>query len=736
MVKFLAFGGGKMLTAEICVNVAVKNLLQVYTYAVPPKFSFLAQGWRVIVPFGKQIVDGFVMKVADTDKTFEFELKEILDVVDAEKWFTPEMISFANWIADFYLCPTAQAMSLFMAGRHSKKIAAKFEIWLKAAEVSAEIKLTKAQKIFLEEVRERGEIPLREVKNRSAMIKTLEEKNLIVRENRRILRDSYAAILGVQKNIKLTAEQQNAVDTIQLYLKMKMHAGFLLHGVTGSGKTQVYIELTKIVRQLGRRALILVPEISLTGQIVRSFKAEFEDVLVIHSGLSVAERNDIFYRIRMGEVGIVIGARSAIFTPLDEVGLVVVDEEQDNSYKQDAPPFYHARVIAEQFAKIQGAAMVFGSATPSFETYYRAQVGELKYLELSRRIEDNPLPAVECVDMRAELKAGNKSVLSSALKNLLAETLANHEQAILLLNRRGYATFVMCRDCGGVVVCPECGLPLHYHITDRTLKCHYCEVEQEPPTVCPKCGSKRIKYFGTGTQKLEEFLKFELPAARILRMDRDTTAKKFAHEKILESFRRGEYDILFGTQMVAKGHDVSKVTAVGILSADSVLNFPEFRSAEECFSLITQAAGRAGRGEIPGKVVVQTYNPEADAVKYACAQDYKSFYAVEIVKRELLFYPPYCRLVKLMFASKSKAKAQDLAERIVNSFNLEVAGKTSARQEILGPVAATIENLRGEYRLVVLIKSGDLEVVRGFLRLHKLQVAPEVQIDIDPLKTT
>lgn len=725
-----------MLTAEICINLTAKNIFQTFTYLVPKKFNFLEKGWRVIVPFGRQIVDGFIIEIKDTDETFDFELKEILDVVDDEIWFTPQMSKMASWISDFYLCPLSQAMALFMAGRHSKKIAPKFEYVIKPAEILPEIKITKTQEIFLQNLRERGEIPLSEIKNRSAIIKTLLEKKLIIKEQRRILRDSYAEISATQKNIELTAEQKKAVETVSLYLKLKMHAKFLLHGVTGSGKTQVYIELTKIVRQLGRRALILVPEISLTGQIVKNFKAHFSDIMVIHSKLSIAERNDIFYKIRQGEVGIIIGARSALFTPLDNVGLVVLDEEQDSSYKQDTPPFYHAKIIAEEFAKIQNAAIIFGSATPSFETFYRAKNGEIIYLELPNRISNNPLPNVECVDMRAELKAGNKSVLSFALKNLLEETLENHQQAILLLNRRGYSTFVMCRDCGAVVTCPECGLPMHYHITDKTLKCHYCEVESVPPEICPKCKSKRIKYFGTGTQKLEEFLQTELPNAKILRMDRDTTTKKFAYDEILDSFKRGDFDILFGTKMVAKGHDVANVTAVGILSADSVLNFPDFRAAEQCFELITQAAGRAGRGDLPGKVIVQTYNTDADAVKFACAQDFNSFYEIEILKRQLLFFPPFCRLVKLIFISKNKDKAKDSAERIVNSFKIEVMQNSEVRQEIFGAIPATIENLRGEFRFVVLIKTSDLEIVRGFLRFHNLHISPEVQIDIDPLKTT
>lgn len=727
-----------MLTAEICINLALKNIQRVYIYAVPEKFKFLQTGWRVIVPFGKQITDGFIIDVKDTDEKFEFELKEIADVVDNEIWFTPQMLSMANWISDFYLCPLSQAMALFMAGRHSKKIAPKFEKILRLAGTFEEndFKRAKKQLEILKRLSEVTEIPASEFGGMNAAVNSLIEKNLIVVENRRILRDSYAAVSAVAKNVELTDDQKKVVDTVSFYLKIKMYAGFLLHGVTGSGKTQVYIELTKIVRQLGRRALILVPEISLTGQIVKSFKAHFSDVLVIHSKLSIAERNDIFYKIRQGEVGIVIGARSALFTPLDNVGLVVLDEEQDSSYKQDTPPFYHAKIIAEEFAKIQNATIIFGSATPSFETYYRAQNGELNYLELPRRVLNNPLPEVECIDMRTELKAGNKSVLSFALKNLLEETLANNQQAILLLNKRGYSTFVMCRDCGEVVKCPECGLPLHYHITDQTLKCHFCEVEETPPTVCPKCHSKRIKYFGTGTQKLEEFLQRELPTAKILRMDRDTTGGKFAQDKILESFKRGDFDILFGTKMVAKGHDVPNVTAVGILSADSVLNFPNFRAAEECFNLITQAAGRAGRGNLPGKVIVQTYNTDADAVKFACRQDFKSFYEVEILNREMLFFPPFCRLVKIIFTSKKKSQVKDFAERIVNSFKIEVAATSEIRQEIFGPIPAEIENLRGEFRFAVLIKTLDLEIVRGFLRFHNLDTADNVQIDFDPLTTS
>ena len=467
----------------------------------------------------------------------------------------------------------------------------------------------------------------------------------------------------------------------------------------------------------------------MTGQIVTLFKAHFYDLVVIHSGLNAEERNDTFYRIRNGDVGIIIGARSALFTPIDNVGLIVVDEEQDYSYKQDNPPFYHARVVAEEFAKFHNATIIFGSATPSLETFYRATTGELKYLELPHRILNLPLPKVKCVDMRRELNEGNKNVLSRDLQRLLAYTLANNQQAILLLNRRGWSVFVMCRSCGHVINCPECGLPMTYH-KDKKLRCHRCNVEREPPAICPACGSDKIKYFGTGTQKLEQEIQMKFPTAKILRMDRDTTTQKLAHQKILDDFKSGDYDILCGTQMVAKGHDIPNVTAVGILSADSSLNFPDFRAGELCFMLITQAAGRAGRAKVIGRVIVQAYNVDAPAVVLGCKQDYKNFCKTELPEREKNFFPPYSRLIKILFMSKNRDYAMEQAKNFVEDFKSEMLSG-----EIEGPIPAMIENLRGVYRFAVLIKTLDLDATRNFLRKKNLHLYDTVQIDIDPLTT-
>lgn len=732
-----------MLIAEICANVQVKSISQNFTYIVPERLKFLTAGWRVFVPFGgRKKIDGFVMKVEEVpdDTKFDFELKEITDVIDDESWFTAEMIFAARWLSDFYLCPLAQTMSLFMPGKVGRKINKVFEKIFKLKVESWQdenFSNAKAQKKILQILQYKKEIrraDFDELEISAAAMKSLVEKNFVEVEMRRVLRDSYAGIKQAAKKISLTSEQVAAIETVTKTLQKKTFKGFLLHGVTGSGKTQVYIELTKIVRKLGRRAVILVPEIALTGQIVQNFKAHFSDVAVIHSRLSVEERSDIFYKIRSGEVGIVIGARSALFTPIENVGLFVMDEEQDFSYKQDESPHYHARIVAEEFAKFHQAAIIFGSATPSLETYYRAKVGELIYLQLTHRALNQPLPEVELVDMRQELRRGNKNVLSCALQNLLIETVKNHQQAILLLNRRGYNTFVMCRACGEVIKCPDCGLTMAFH-ADGTLKCHHCDIEQDTPDICPKCGSKYIKFFGTGTQKLEQTLKMELPDARILRMDRDSTTAKFGHRKILNAFGRGEYDILFGTQMVAKGHDIQNVTAVGILSADSALNFPDFRAAENCFMLITQAAGRAGRANVQGKVVVQAYNVEADAVVFGSRQDYESFVRREILNRKKFFFPPYCRLVKIIFTDKNEKDAENFAKKIVAAFKDEVVKNSETRQEIFGPIPAMISKYKDDYRFAVLIKSTNLSAVKNFLRRHDLDKISSVNIDIDPKST-
>lgn len=577
---------------------------------------------------------------------------------------------------------------------------------------------------------------LKEQKISLLTVNHLVEAGLAEIRQRRLLRDSYDEVRSEQKALTLTEEQAAAVKAMEHPLRARKYQGFLLKGVTGSGKTQVYIEMAKCARESGRQVLVLVPEIALTGQVVMAFKAYFPaDIVVMHSRLSLSERNDAILRVRRGRAGIVIGARSALFTPADDIGLIIMDEEQDMSYKQDESPRYHARVVAEELARIHHSVLLLGSATPSLETYYRAKHGELALLTLTKRIGDLPLPQVQCVDMRQELRMGNRHILSRALRQLIEETMAKHQQIIIMLNRRGFSTFVMCRSCGAVIKCKLCGLPLVYHQGREgrpgKLCCHHCDIAEKVPDICPQCGSRYIKYFGSGTEKLEQELRQAVPSARVIRMDRDTTNTKFAHQNILQSFRRQEYDILLGTQMVAKGHDIPNVTAVGVISADSSLNLPDFRAAERCFMLITQTAGRAGRHTEQGRVVIQTYNPQHYAVTCGIRQDYESFFAQELLFRQQLFYPPYSRLVKLIYRHEEEKKARNEAERLVAAFQQQFP--KDRRQQIIGPSPAAIARLRGIYRFVILIKTADLSAVQAFLKAQELPQSSDVIIDIDPV---
>lgn len=577
--------------------------------------------------------------------------------------------------------------------------------------------------------------------------KKLAAAGIVVIRRRRVLRDSYAGAARVHEPRTLTQEQQQAVAAVRPSMAAGEYHGFLLYGVTGSGKTQVYIELARLVRERGRKVIVLVPEIALTGQLVRAFQSYFAgDIIVMHSRLTLAERNDAVIRVRRGEAGIIIGARSALFTPADDVGLIILDEEQDMSYKQDESPRYHARVVAEELAHLHHAVLLLGSATPSLETYHRARTGELTLLTMRHRVGDIPLPEVSCVDMRQELRMGNRHIISRPLENLIRKTIAAHEQLIIMLNRRGYSTFVMCRSCGEVIHCPDCGMPLVYHETKhggKLLLCHHCDIRQPVPDICPKCGSRYIKYFGSGTEKLEQELRSLVPEARIERMDRDTTSGKFAHQEILGRFRRGAFDILLGTQMVAKGHDIPNVTAVGIISADASLNRPDFRAAERCFMLITQTAGRAGRHTADGErghVLVQTYNTEHYAVQCGIHQDYEGFYQKEIALRKAMGYPPFTRLIKLLFQSTDETAAKQSALAFVQAFQQRYPGSASTplgtppkTNTVIGPAPALIACFRGTYRFVVLIKALDLEDVRQFLREQGLHLRTDVAIDIDPI---
>lgn len=574
---------------------------------------------------------------------------------------------------------------------------------------------------------------LKKYKISSAVMQALQQAGVARVEEKRVLRDSYRETAGASVAFELSDMQKNAVVAIACQQEKQSTGFFLLHGVTGSGKTQVYIEAARKARKDRRQVVVLVPEIALTGQLVQAFKAYFShDIIVIHSRLSVSERNDAVLRLRQNEIGIVIGARSALFMPFDDLGLLILDEEHDPSYKQDESPRYHARDVAKAMAEIHQAVLILGSATPSVESYAHAQKGNYQLLSMPERIGTVSLPQVSFVDMRQELKRGNRKVISRQLQQLIETTISRHEQVIIMLNRRGYSTFVMCRSCGEVIRCKICGMPLVYHKNGR-LQCHHCDVTELAPDICPKCESRYIKYFGTGTERLEQELQDMVPGARIIRMDRDTTSRKFAHQEILSKFKNREYDILLGTQMVAKGHDIPNVTAVGIISADASLHMPDFRAAERCFMLITQTAGRAGRGDSPGKVIVQTYNPGHYAVQTGLAQDYAGFYRTEIALRRELFYPPFSQLIKITVQHAEEAKALKMARELSAQFKSHF-GKIPGMQ-CIGPAPAMIAKFREIYRFNLLLKTQDIDRVRAFLRENNLHLRKEILLDINPLNT-
>ena len=508
----------------------------------------------------------------------------------------------------------------------------------------------------------------------------------------------------------------------------------MLQGITGSGKTEIYLRAAAHVVASGRQVLMLVPEIALTAQLVKRFQAWFgSDIAVAHSKLSQNERGDVWYRMRTGSARVLIGVRSAVFAPFEDLGLVIVDEEHEGSYKEEEHrPQYNARDVAANRCRQTGAPLVLGSATPDLCTYYKSLQGEYVHLRLTARPGGSALPKVEIVDMRSELQERNFSVLSRRLQQELVLTAAAGEQAIVLLNRRGYSTFVMCRDCGQTITCPHCAVAMVYHRKNEDLRCHYCGNTMPIPTECPNCHSRRIKYFGSGTQKAEEQLQ-ALPEVRVLRMDQDSTVAKFAHADILQRFRRGDANVLIGTQMVAKGHDIPNVTLVGVLAADSALHLPDFRASERAFSLLTQAAGRAGRGDRPGHVIFQTYDPDNTILRLAMTQDYDVFAKKELHERREYFYPPFAHMLKLQVVDKDEDAGLALAQRVVYYLqSLKLQGKLSDLH-ISGPFPSLVAKAYDLYRFNVLLKAADLWEAKDALWNSEFKEAKNLYFNVDPV---
>ncbi len=566
-----------------------------------------------------------------------------------------------------------------------------------------------------------------------APIKALVKKGLLSEKYVEVYRNPYDDDDFEQtKPFPLTEEQKQVITPILSSITNETYNPFLLYGVTGSGKTEVYLQSIAAVLEKGKEAIVLVPEIALTPQMVDRFKGRFgSQVAVLHSALSVGEKYDEWRKILRKEVKVVVGARSAVFAPFENLGIIIIDEEHESSYKQEDNPRYHARDVAVWRGQYHKCPIVLGSATPTLESFARAKKGVYELLTMEKRMNEQALPTVEIVDMREELRDGNRSMFSKALHEKIADRLEKKEQMVLFLNRRGHSTFVMCRDCGYVVQCPHCDISLTYHKMNHRLKCHYCSYEENMPTACPACQSTYIRFFGTGTQKVEEEITKLFPEARVIRMDVDTTSRKGMHEKLLKAFGEEKADILLGTQMIAKGLDFPKVTLVGVLTADTMLHLPDFRASEKTYQLLTQVSGRAGRHELPGEVIIQTYTPEHYSIELAKNQQYDVFFDQEMQMRRTRQYPPYYYVVLVTVSHPELLKAVQVTEKIVGHLRTHCSQQTM----VLGPVASAIPRIKDRYRYQCMIKYKREPNLKNVLKMvnehYQAEMQKELQISID-----
>lgn len=699
--------------AQIIIDISTQALDRIFTYRIPEELSGkVVVGAQVRIPFGQGNRErmGYVMGLTDFPGYEEDKIKEILSVEMDAHLVESQLLRLAYWMKEQYGATLVQALATVLPFK--SKTAAKQVKYLELlvpAEEAGRLETEYEKKHYVAKVRLlhclkedqviEKQTAIHALHIPDSTIKALCRDQVIKESSVRSFRNPETGSQYALAVHPLNEEQQAAYEHFRADYENGKRGTYLLYGVTGSGKTEVYLQMIEYVLSKGKDAIVLIPEIALTYQTVRRFSNRFgEQVTVIHSRLSKGERYDQFERAKNGQVKVVIGPRSALFVPLKDVGLIIMDEEHESSYKSDNPPKYHARETAIERARLSGASVVLGSATPSIESFYRAEQGMYTKLTLSHRAAEALLPKVEVVDMRQELKAGNFSMFSRSLAAAIEERLYRKEQSMLFINRRGYAGFVSCRNCGYVVKCSHCDVSLKLHGKTRLI-CHYCGHEEALPRVCPSCGSSYIRAFGTGTEKVEEELKKRFPSARVLRMDADTTRKKGGHDAILKAFANQEADILVGTQMIVKGHDFSNVTLVGALAADMSLFEQDFRAAEKTYDLLTQAAGRAGRAEKPGEMIIQTYQPEQYSIKAAAYKDYEAFYKEEIAYRRLLSYPPAAHMLVVFLAADTSVEVTDAADRVA-SYLKEIDEKLM----VIGPSEASIYKVQDVYRKLLYIK--------------------------------
>ena len=706
--------------ADIIIDIAHEKLDRPFQYRIPESLrETITEGQCVNVPFGagNTLRKGYVVAIKDTPDWDVEKIKEIISVAPGGVSVEEKQIRLAAFLKRNYGSTMIQAMKTVLPAKQSVRALEKKTVRLVLNEEEAEKTLDfcerkhqTAKARLLGELMKYSSLPYPIVTGKLHIspitVKTMEKQGMLVLERESHYRNPVKLQTQNTERKTLSGEQQQIVDTLLNDFDGGKKGTYLLHGITGSGKTEVYMQLIEEILIRGRQAIVLIPEIALTYQTLMRFYGRFGDrVSVLNSTLSAGEKYDQCERAKKGEIQVIIGPRSALFTPFPNIGLIIIDEEHESSYKSENSPKYHARETAEEVARMHGASLLLGSATPSLEAYYRAKQGEYTLFTLKRRLTGGTLPSVSIVDLREELRAGNRSIFSRKLQELIADRLDKKQQIMLFLNRRGYVGFISCRACGHVMKCPHCDVSLSEHRGGRLI-CHYCGYEEAAVRLCPKCGSKYISGFRAGTQQIEDKLKELYPEARVLRMDADTTKTKDSYEQILSAFASGEADVLIGTQMIVKGHDFPNVTLVGVLAADLSLSVGDYRSGERTFALLTQAVGRAGRGNLPGEAVIQTYQPEHYSITRAAAQDYESFYEEEILYRELLRYPPACNMLAVQIFATEEKRGEELADELAalaRSY-IDIAQDPQKRLMVIGPAPAAIGKLHDIFRFVFYVK--------------------------------
>ena len=738
--------------AKVIVDITHEKLDRVFEYSIPSALEGVVKvGSEVVVPFGKgnRSTHAYVIEISESCEYECEKVKEILQIAEKRIAIEGKLVALAAWMKEYYGGTMIQSLKTVLPIKKEESIKVKRYVRLLLDAETGRAKLEeflskKNQKArarvlaaLLENEVLEYEFLIKKLNVTRTVLNALEAQGILKIESEQVLRNPIKNKKQDWKPVQYTEEQQKAIDCFREDYMKGIRKTYLVYGVTGSGKTEVYMEMIAQVVKEGKQAIVLIPEIALTYQTVMRFYRRFgERISILNSRMSNGERYDQMMRAKAGAIDVMIGPRSALFTPFPNLGLVVIDEEHEPTYKSEQTPRYHARETAIARAQLEGASVVLGSATPSLESFYRAGAGEYQMLTLRNRSQKQQLPEVHVIDLREELKSGNRSIISGKLRELMTERLEKKQQIMLFMNRRGYAGFISCRSCGHVVKCPHCDVSLTSHRGGK-LVCHYCGYEEPEIPVCPSCGSKHISGFRAGTQQIEELIRKEFPGAKVLRMDMDTTKEKDGHEKILEQFANEEADILVGTQMIVKGHDFPNVTLVGILAADMSLYADDYRAGERTFQLLTQAAGRAGRGREKGEVVIQTYSPEHYSIETAAAQDYERFYAEEISYRKIMGYPPAEHLAAILIMGKEESLLETAGSYI--KIYAERVNRNQVR--IIGPASPSVGKVNDVYRRVIYLKHPQYDVLIDMKnKLEKyIEINPgfqsmRIQFDFDPMK--